>query len=370
MNKLIQKLFYLEEDKKVIYPLYTFRFILFIFIFVHHCYGNVQIPILRQPALAVSGFFILSGFLNSYIYLNKVKLKDTISFTIKRIKKMWLLHIVILIITIGVSGVFNITTSKEMIIFIKKLICNALLLQSWVNDKSYYFSFNGATWFLSTYLFLSLITVPILCLLKKANNKKHRNLLLILISLILFIISLLIVYLLKKENYESGFYEYWIYIFPPARIIEYTIGMIFGIIYKNNKVSFKYDKMVFSIIELLSIAFLIWIINSHISHKYIFLDDRLNTWIIPVIITLLVFSYQKGIFSKLFSAKITVYLGKISMYMFIIHQPLIYYMTRSNGNVIHYRYLALYMLLLTILIAYIINNYEVIKTSKKIIKKK
>ena len=69
IKKHIVKLFY-TDDKKI-YSLISIRFFLFIFIFVHHCYNLVKIPILRQPALAVSSFIILSGFLNGFIYINK-----------------------------------------------------------------------------------------------------------------------------------------------------------------------------------------------------------------------------------------------------------------------------------------------------------
>lgn len=145
MKNIIKTLFYKPDNKKI-YPLYTLRFIFFIFIFVHHIYNNVQISWLRQPALAVSGFIILSGFLNGYIYVNKnYKIKESFKFTINRIKKFWPLHILLLIIMIAISDIFSSTSFSELLIYIKKIFCNALLIQSWINDKSYYFSFNGAT---------------------------------------------------------------------------------------------------------------------------------------------------------------------------------------------------------------------------------
>lgn len=82
IRKYIVKYFY-TDDKKI-YPLLSVRFFLFIFIFVHHCYNLVEIPILRQPALAVSSFIILSGFLNGFIYINKdLSIKQSFDFVKK-----------------------------------------------------------------------------------------------------------------------------------------------------------------------------------------------------------------------------------------------------------------------------------------------
>ena len=358
MKNVISKLFY-ESDNKIIYPLYTLRFILFIFIFVHHCYGNVQISWLRQPALAVSGFILLSGFLNGYIYINKkLIIKDSISFTINRIKKFWFLHIIILFIMIGVSGIFNSTDFAGLFSYFKKIFCNAFLIQSWVNDKDYYFSFNGATWFLSSYLFLCLITIPVINILRNINNKRHKKIILFLIAVILYLITFIIVYLANKNKIDT---EFWLYIFPPARIFEYIIGMIFGIIFRNNKLDFKFDKLIFSIIEILSIIVLILSVYFNNINNTQVLNGRLNMWIIPVLLIITSFSYQKGIISKLFRIKIGVYLGKISMYLYIIHQPLIIFVTKTAGYQIHYRYFALYILILTIIIGSIINKFYELK---------
>lgn len=196
MQKILKRLFYLNTEEKEIYPLYTLRFIFFVFIFVHHCYENVEVPLLRQPTLAVSAFIILSGFLNGYIYIKKdYKIKEFLKFTYNRIKKLYPLHIILLLISIPLSGVFNLSGGSDFLEFGKRIFCNTLLIQSWVNDPAYYFSFNGVAWFLSAYMFLSLLTLPIMSILKRINRTKHRNILLVSISIVLFMITVFIVYI-------------------------------------------------------------------------------------------------------------------------------------------------------------------------------
>lgn len=360
MEKIISKFFYGRDDTKKIYTFNVLRFIFFIFIFVHHCYNNIKIPILKQPALAVSGFLILSGFLNGYIYkgkFEKINKKEIFEFSKKRIVKFYPLHIIMFFICISFSGVFNYTKLADFILFIKKSICNLLLIQSWINDQSYYFSFNGVTWFLSTYLFLTLTTIPFLIFLNRVNKCKYSKIIQIVLSIILFCITLALVYIVKINKLNI---EFFIYVFPLSRIPEYFIGMIFGNLIKDFKISFKFDKIIFTILEVMSFILLYFTMskaNTIFSFSNL-IDKRINLGIISIIFMLMVFSYQKGAISYLFKFKLLDYLGEISMYLFMIHQPLIRFVSKSTGNVIHYRYFALYILVLTILISGMIDNFK------------
>ena len=367
IKKHIVKLFY-TDDKKI-YPLISIRFFLFIFIFVHHCYNLVKIPILRQPALAVSSFIILSGFLNGFIYINKdFSIKQSFDFTKKRIKRFYPLHLLMILITIITSGFFNFSSIEQLMFFLKKLFCNLLLIQSWINNPDFYFSFNGVTWYLSMYLFLTFITIPILLLLKKINKKEKRNVYLIIIAILLFGITVIIVNSIRLNKLDDRFCEFWIYVFPPSRIFEYIIGIIFGIICSNTKISFKFEKVIFTFLEIFALTILyIYICNvSKIPHIYNYINNRFNMWIIPVIIMIIIFSYHKGLISKILSMNVPVFLGEISMYMYMIHQPLITIFCKSAGHIVHYRYFALYILIITIILSCIINKYE---KSNKLIQK-
>lgn len=350
--KKIKSFFYLNigGEHKEIYPFYAFRFLFFVAIFVHHSFNLVKVDFLRQPTMAVSGFIILSGFLNGYIYLNKYKvnLKEIYSFTIKRIKKFYLLHVVMLFVSISYSGVFNYSKASEFVPFLKKLLANLTLTQSWINNKDIYFSFNGVTWFLSTYLFLTLITIPLLFIIKKVKDSKYGKMKLILLSLILFITTFIIVYYVSTNNLNR---EFWIYVFPPSRAIEYFIGMAIGSLIPKTIKKFKYDKITFTIFEITSMLLLV--IEIMYVKNSLILNARMNMYLIPLLLMFCIFSYQKGHVSLLLSNKMAVYLGKVSMYMFIIHQPLIRLLSH---NVVHYRYLALYIFILTIIISCLIEK--------------
>ncbi len=361
----MKKLFY-DNDGKTIWSIYSLKFLFFVFIFVHHCYDYVRIPLLRQPSLAVSAFIIISGFLTGLIYINKdIKIKDSIDFSLKRIKKLYPLHLFMLFFMLTKTNLFNITSFTMVFEFLKKLFCNVLLIQSWINDSAYYFSFNGVTWFLSTYLFLSLITIPTMILLKKMNKKNKGILYLILLSFLLFGITLLISHIVTKNGLSEEFY---LYIFPPTRMFEYIIGMIFGVL--STKIKLKNSKVLFTILEIVSITALVLFViyTPEILNISTLISKKFNMWIIPLIFILVVFSQQRGLMSKALSFKPLVYFGEISMFAFLIHQPLIIYFTKSN-TVVHYRYFALYMFILTIVISHIINKYYKLKKANREVKK-
>lgn len=350
-----------EEKKPLIKSFQAIRFFLFVFIFVHHCSNLVKIEILDQSGFAVSCFIILSGFLNGYLYCmsyDKVTFKNLKDFVFKRLKKIYPLHITMLIASIGLSNVFNYKTSAEFIEFIKRLFANLFLVQSYINDQSYYFSFNGVTWFLSTYLFLTIISIPLLVLIKKIKKSKNSSIILILLSIILYTCLLTISYHLSHESISKEFY---LYIFPPSRIFEYAIGMFFGSLLIFKKFSFKYDNILFTIFEILTLLVIYLFI------KYVPFNDYLvvwgSKWVIPSVLLLTTFSFQKGYISKFFKIDFFVKLGNATMNMYLIHQVLINYVL-SRGIGVHYRYQALYIFIITIIISLIITKYQNIKREK------
>lgn len=361
MKKSNIEIFYPTNDDKKIYPLFSLRFILFILIFVYHCSIVINVQLKRQTAFAVSTFIILSGFLSGLLYINRdFNIRKTLEFTKKRIKRLYPLHILMLLFSSVCLLLFNPISMRQIGQFNKMFSCNLLLIHSWINNPDYYFSFNGVSWFLGTYLFLSLVTIPILLLLKKINNSKRGNLYLIIIALLLFITTILIVNCISINKLNDKFCEFWIYIFPPSRLFEYIIGIILGIICNNNKNKIKPNKSICTSLEI-SIILLLFVLIYGVPVIPIvnrFINYRFNMWIIPSVVMILVFSYQSGLISKLLSMRPLVFLGEISMYMFLIHQPLIELLYLLLGNIIDYKYLAIFVLIITIMLSSIINRYK------------
>ena len=114
-------------------------------------------------------FFVVSGFLVSYNYSNKMvpaTWNESCLYVKKKLSKMWSLHFVAFFICLSlmpISDIFSMRTAFEALI-------NLFLLQSWSIDSRTFFSFNGTSWFLSSILFCYFLS-PFL--LKTANTRRR-----------------------------------------------------------------------------------------------------------------------------------------------------------------------------------------------------
>lgn len=139
------------------------RVIGMIFIFLSHCgvlintrYEKIFYTFFYEGYCAVTFFFILSGFM-TYKSLSRkeinIKLKNSIKFTINKIKKFYPLHIIILLFILVINFKYG-NNIKRIILSIP----NILLLQSFIPIESIYFGFNAVTWYLSSLMFCYLLS--------------------------------------------------------------------------------------------------------------------------------------------------------------------------------------------------------------------
>lgn len=183
------------------------RFALCMMIFCHHAYQYTG-----GGAPAVATFFILSGFCLSLGYRDRI-LSNTFNFFnyIKvRFVKCYVIHWITLVACILISLYLgNLVIDKKM------LLANALLLQSWIPVRSFYFSYNAIAWYLSTALFTYICFPMFISFLGKIAYRWH---------LIMFVIMLLcygiIVYVMPSEKYHEMFY-----IHPISRCVDFVMGL-------------------------------------------------------------------------------------------------------------------------------------------------
>lgn len=301
--------------KQKINSLQFFRLIAFLNVFLLHVrfYRITNFPI--DAAWSVSFFFMISAFLYGYKFYDKdVQIKDTKKFVIDKIKKFYPIYAIMIFLFFPWDGFFYLKTFFPKFLF--KLILCLTMTQSWYpNDLDYSYGFNSPTWFLSTFMFLMIFTIP-LCIYFK--NKTKNNITNILFIILLFLMNILYVkhiYFLKLPKTE------FLYVFPLSRIFEFSIGILLGFIVKslnkNDFVKIKY-KCIFTFFELLTIIILFFSIKylPSIFTKYY----HSVIWTIPNILILLFFSLEKGYLSKFLGNKIFVYLGNLTFNAYIVHK--------------------------------------------------
>ena len=239
----------------------------------------------------VAFFFMLSGFVCSLSYGHCLQ-EGSFNygrFIWKRLKKLYPLHLLCLLFYLVVSH-----SPLDL-----KVLLNVILLQSWLPNADWYFSCNSVSWFLSSLLF---------CYLVFPWAYRHLSKYL---TLAIFVVYVAVYWLTPYDCVNAV-----LYVFPAVRFVDFYIGMLLSRLYEEKgKMSFP------RWMELLLVAVLLFSLMI-----YPFTDAKLRNaplyWMV-LIPLILVFVQENGIVSRLLKTKPMLFLGSLTMPLFLIHQMLI-----------------------------------------------
>ena len=194
--------------------------------------------------MGVSFFFILSGFLMSQGYMTKVTTDrnrfNLPRFIVKRLSKLYPLHIICLIGSIILKVSINWYD-----------ISNLLLLQSWIPFKEWYFSGNAVGWCLSDFLFFYGM-FPFLCNFLKSRRRLFLNIYFGTLLLYIFIIIPLV-----PTEIQYGI----VYINPLTRLLDFIFGILLWEFFKSLDTDWLHIKRIIRIGDVI----LIFIITTMVS---------------------------------------------------------------------------------------------------------
>lgn len=179
------------------------RFALCMMIFAHHAYSYTA-----GGASAVAVFFVLSGFCLTLGYKERIisGAFHYIDYLKVRYVKLFTIHWVTLLAYILI--LYHIGSRKALLV-------NFLLLQSWIPEKSYYFSHNAIAWYLSTALFAYLCFPMIIMMLHKIQLKQR----------ICLLLAMLIGYGAVAFVMPSDDLHAMLYINHISRCVDFVIGI-------------------------------------------------------------------------------------------------------------------------------------------------
>ena len=195
------------------------RFAAALAVFAHHI--TVLLPqtrfrhiesTLRVGPTGVSFFFILSGFV---LLWSRRPDDSSGAFLQRRIARIWPAHA-----ATWIAGMVLVYATQRSL-FAKSAVLNLLLLQAWVPQQTWYFSVNVVSWSLAIewffYLMFAFLLVPIARL--NATEAVRAS-----VALALFFIVLEVA-LQTGLHAHPDLREYFVYIFPPTRLVEFALGM-------------------------------------------------------------------------------------------------------------------------------------------------
>ena len=258
-------------------------------------------------AIAVHFFFILSGFLLTLQYEDKIKNNSfkLVPFILKKIAKIYPLHILVFVLFF----VWKIRIEQFSFDFFKKAFFNLFLLQSYIPDMNYYYSFNFASWYLCDMIFLSIVFA---LFAKYLYNSKKPLIIIIIIECFLSMILIIFGHYIKSMD------DFAFYIFPPVHLLDLLAGIWLCLLYKRIKDT-ELPSFVFIFLEFAAVAVFVLtvLISPRIPTKYRI--SFLYIFAMAFVVFVFALTDKKGPLAKLFSTKFFQFLGSISFSLYMIH---------------------------------------------------
>lgn len=323
---------------KKINSLEGMRFFMIIGIVIAHftflekyCYGKIFTNYFYNPLVTVDFFFILSGFGLAYTYKEekapKLKLPSLFLNALSRIHKIYYVYVISLVcclpfffwVAITSKGLLN-----GIMTVVAKFLVSLTLLQSVTGMKVFSHSINEVGWFLST-LFVLYIVSPIL--LKINNSIKERTKVVIIAfftNIILYNITYIIFYNIQKKS----IFDDLTYGSPYIRIFDFVSGILIADIYMMLRKSKLKKKGIRNLEYIVIFIAVIWFIfkNSiapvYDTTLYSFFPKRAIAFLLASAIVF-VFAFEQGPISKKINKGIFLLLGKVTMYIYLMHYPIV-----------------------------------------------
>lgn len=315
-------------------------------IVVHHCNGVFWPAAELGPLDAgVSFFFVLSGFILTYVYRDALEGPGAVRrFYVARIARVWPLHLVCLVLTTALVALPEPFDARV-------LAANGFLVHAWIPLDRYFFSYNYVSWTISAEVFFYLV-FPLL--LKRVP---HRPAAALLVSLgavgVLAAVSHAAALppwgMLHDDVSSTGL----LYANPLARLAEFAVGMVCGVGFGRQRTgalpavpAWRWTLAECGGLVVFLIGFcalnpalayaadgrLAWTTEDGLptvlsaTHAASFLHLLSSEWLVHVGLTpvaallITVFAHQRGALSGLLSHRYVVFAGEVSFAVYLVHQ--------------------------------------------------
>lgn len=305
-----------QEQRVKIHSLTSIRLFCTLQVVVHHLnlvhytsdplISFIDRYILHTGRGVVSFFFFLSGFVICYSSRHWSGWK---SYLIRRSSRVFPNHWIISLTIAGFTFVVPLLQGEDLFHYIRKVILNLALLQSYVPDIGVNFSFNGVAWTLSLELSFYLFFL----LIRRLTTGRIFFLFLVLYGTKLLLETIWVLFNIK-------YLAHWLFfICPIFRLPEFLLGVLMCRVYcKDSQVFiwFRVDPIAIIILTILTIGVC----------RYYFPSDAIYLYsTVPSFfgfLLLLSCLGKENNKSNYLSNKILLFLGDASFSIYLIHQPI------------------------------------------------
>jgi peptidoglycan/LPS O-acetylase OafA/YrhL len=286
----------------------SLRFFFAAWVFLSHCdfilgeKNNAYQHLFSYGYIGVGFFFILSGFILSYVYKRSILDKSVsyVKFVRLRIFRLYPLYFLTLICAIPLvwSHVESVGT------FLRNFFIHAGMIQSFIPAENIYFGFNGPSWSVSDEMFFYLL-FPLIIL-------NFRKSIFLYLSGLLFTIVFYLIMFRIQETPPHQAEHYFYYINPVMRLSDFLFGIILYSIFEKNIRLPNYSTILAA-----SALIIFFMFNSYIPAPLLYSVY----FYLPV--GMLVLSaadeHQQSWLDKILTQKFLVYAGRISYGLYLYH---------------------------------------------------
>jgi len=312
------------------------RFLAAMMVFCFHFDVSLKTKFFFGPmgGIAVSFFFVLSGFILTYVYRDRLKWGGLKRFYFTRWARIWPLHAVCLLATIWLINYAPPVEFPGL-----RLASHWLLLQSWVPDLRYVLSYNGVAWSISTEAFFYLM-FPLFLLGGLRHFWWKYVLTIALTALALFALTKIA----ANPDLAGGINAHHVSHFNPfMRLFEFVSGMAVAYIFMSTRIgSVKLLQIGrwpvvlqtgLEIIALLLAAFSYYLLQRLGYYGWVSrglgLGGEVSYWLVYCggmpfhAFCIYVFAQSNGWLGRFFSTKLMIFLGEISFALYMVHRLVI-----------------------------------------------
>lgn len=317
----------------MIYPLTSLRFFFAMMVFMHHLgflftdeSGKINWwyqQVFAEGYIGVNFFFILSGFILAYNYQDKIRhgLTSKKDFIVARIARIYPLHLLTLILAIPLM-LKKLWIGNKLFWGIK-FLTNLTLTHSFIPVSSVYLAFNRPAWSISDEFFFYLLFPLLIGSIGKRLTTNFKSIYWMLLSL--SIIPLLM--LITPDSLHHALF----YVNPVFRFADFFLGILLYNIFI--KIQAQQTSWNFHLLESFSLLLLLLFFVAHAFIPAVF-RYSVYYWL-PMSAVILIFAFQKGVFSRVLSHPSIVFLGEISFGFYMFHHLILDYFQLANAQYFH-----------------------------------
>lgn len=276
----------------------------------------------------LSTFFVMSGFLCVYNYYGdgrtaRLGLRESLSFSLKKIKKLYPLHLVMLIYPLLTQTYGLVHGLVPIGSYISMLTANALLVHAWIPLNRYYFSYNIPSWFLSAMMFIYFVFPLVLRRMEKYRSRRTAFLVALGVYLLQIASSLVFEKILlatvgsDSRSYPET-YQWFIQVFPVYRLGDFVIGGNLAYIFMHREEK-ELSPVHCTVLEL---AAVVLVVLAEITYQR---APKNTTCIFMVSSAVLVYAFalSKGYIARALTNKVVKHLAALSSDIYLIHFPVL-----------------------------------------------